>query len=104
MNITAIKNIDFTKRYMVAGYRGIAFAIKGYPKTWEPDVYIVLDEDGYEQEVESDTGEWIEDRYCGQVIAVMVGDNREHLVDVDDLIPLDDDDYCHGCGQTGCNW
>ena len=102
MVITA--NIDFGKRYMVKGYRGIAFSLKGYPKTWEPDMWIIEDENGDEYEVASDTGEWVEDRYCGQVIAVMVGDNSEHLVDIDDLVPLDDDDYCSGCGQINCAW
>jgi hypothetical protein len=89
---------------MVNGYRGIAFRIKGYPLTWQPDTYIYVDDDGAEYECEADSGEWFEDRNCGQVLAVMVGDDHEHIIDVDDLIPLDDDDYCHGCGQIGCDW
>ena len=48
---------------------------------------------------------WI-DRYCADhaecVLAVMVGDDHRHHVDLDDLTEIDDDDYCGGCGQTGC--
>lgn len=36
------------------------------------------------------------------VLAVMVGDDVRHHVDVDDLEPVEDDDYCGGCGQIGC--
>lgn len=36
------------------------------------------------------------------MVAVMVGDDRKHTVDVDDLVPLADEDYCHVCGQIGC--
>jgi hypothetical protein len=38
------------------------------------------------------------------VEAIMVGDDRVHIVDVDDLTKLDDDDYCHSCGQIACKW
>lgn len=33
---------------------------------------------------------------------VMVGDDRVHDVDVDDCEELDEEDYCHSCGQVGC--
>jgi hypothetical protein len=32
----------------------------------------------------------------------MVGDDRKHTVDVDDLTELADGAYCHSCGQIGC--
>lgn len=35
-------------------------------------------------------------------IMVMVGDDRRHHVDRHDITPLDDDDWCGGCGQIGC--
>ncbi len=38
----------------------------------------------------------------GRLIVVMVGDDREWSVEPADLTPLDDDDYCAGCGQIGC--
>jgi hypothetical protein len=36
------------------------------------------------------------------VAAIMVGDDREHVVSVDDLTAIGEDDYCHECGQVGC--
>jgi hypothetical protein len=40
--------------------------------------------------------------FGGRAVMVMVGDDREHVVDPDELTPLDDDRYCHDCGQVGC--
>jgi hypothetical protein len=94
--------LDFDKRYQVKGYPGIAWWIDRYPDKWEPYFALVEDEDGNEIEVESDEGEWIEDTECGEVLAVMVGDDKRHRIDIDDLIPLDDLDYCLECGQIGC--
>lgn len=80
-------DIDFDARYTVAGYRGVAFWLVGYA----PDTTYDEDTGEYEDIVRDD-----------QVVAVMVGDDRKHIVDVDDLTKLDDDDYCHSCGQVGC--
>jgi hypothetical protein len=38
----------------------------------------------------------------GTARVVMVGDDREHEVALDDLIDVDDDDFCSECGQVGC--
>lgn len=38
----------------------------------------------------------------GNVLMVMVGDDRIHSIDPDDLRILPEDDYCHECGQVGC--
>lgn len=35
---------------------------------------------------------------------VMVGDDREHVVDADDCTPLEDGRYCTTCGQIGCHY
>jgi hypothetical protein len=32
----------------------------------------------------------------------MVGDDCVHIVPVEDLEILGEDDYCHECGQIGC--
>jgi len=40
--------------------------------------------------------------FGGRVVVVMVGDDREHTVDPEDLTRLDDDAYCAECGQIGC--
>lgn len=57
---------------------------------------------GWETEPDEDT-EWtgMESR-TGRVLVVMVGDDQRHSVDVDDLTPLDREEYCGECGQIGC--
>lgn len=35
-------------------------------------------------------------------IMVMVGDDRPHHVDRHDMTPLEEDEFCHECGQIGC--
>ena len=71
--------------YTVQGYSGIAFRVYG----WE----LQPDEDT----------EWtgIEER-TGNVIVVMIGDDRKFSADPDDLTPIPDEDYCAECGQIGC--
>lgn len=38
----------------------------------------------------------------GDVVIVMVGDDRRTAVDPADLVALDDTEYCRECGQIGC--
>jgi hypothetical protein len=71
--------------YSVRQYPGIAFYVRG----WETEP----DEDTHWSGYEVRTG---------SVIAVMVGDDYQHRVDADDLTPLDEDAFCHSCGQVGC--
>jgi hypothetical protein len=77
---------DFTKAYRVEGYGGVAWHVTGHEEA--------LDEDY----------EWtgiktvIEDR----VVAHMVGDDENFTFGVDDLTPLEDDEFCSECGQIGC--
>ena len=57
---------------------------------------------GWETEPDEDT-EWT--GYLmrtGNVVCVMIGDDRRHSVEPDDLIALDDLAYCAECGQVGC--
>ena len=42
-----------------------------------------------------------EDVPTGRAIVVMVGDDHKHVVDFEDLSPVDEDDVCT-CGQLGC--
>lgn len=83
----ACYTLDMSARYAVAGYDGIAFYLRGYVETADADT--------------DWTGEKVTD--YAQVRAVMVGDDREHVLDVADLTALDDDDYCGECGQIGCS-
>ena len=71
--------------YRVAGFSGVA-------------CYVL----GWETEPTEDT-EWdgIEER-TGRVVVVMVGDDARHVVDEDDVTPLDRAAYCGECGQMGC--
>lgn len=57
---------------------------------------------GWETEPDEDS-EWsgIEVR-TGRVVAVMVGDDSKHSFDPDDLVAIDREAYCGGCGQLGC--
>lgn len=50
-----------------------------------------------------DDGEWIENPNSNWCFVIMIGDDREHLVEYDDLTKINDDDYCINCGQIGCS-
>jgi hypothetical protein len=73
------------KRYMVKGWKGVAFYVLGWQT--EPD------EDTEWSGMENPTG---------NLLAVMVGDDYKHVVDLDDLTELNELDYCGECGQIGC--
>ncbi len=72
-------------RYVCRQYPGVAIAVYGW-----------------ETEPDEDT-EWsgCENR-TGQVLVVMVGDDRKFTVDPEDLTPIAELDYCASCGQVGC--
>lgn len=97
--------IDMDARYSVAGYSGIAFYLTGYATDLQ-EIIVPLCE--HIDEAHDDDCEYITE--CEEitrddmVIAVMVGDDRKHTIDVDDLTKLDDDEYCSSCGQVGCGW
>lgn len=38
----------------------------------------------------------------GNYVVTMVGDDREFIAESDDLTPLDEEEFCAGCGQIGC--
>lgn len=96
-----MKGIDFEAHYSVDGYKGIAFFLAGYEQTWEPYTCLVTDPDtGEEYEEPIDEGEWVDN--TDAVRAIMVGDDRVHIVDVDDLTIIEEDSFCRECGQVGC--
>lgn len=102
-----IAPLDFSARYSVDGYAGIAFYLRGYEtrEEYEGD-YLICDDDECDHAgsdlcwTEGDTSIVTD---LDRVRAVMVGDDRVHSVDVDDLSPLDDLAYCAECGQIGCS-
>lgn len=82
------EELDFTgeTKYAVVGYGGIAFYLLGY------------------EEIRDENYGWTGIPVVNKdmVRAVMVGDDRIHLIDVDDLEAIDPDSYCPECGQIGC--
>lgn len=85
-NYDALAAGEFDGAYTVKRWgRGIAFRVLGW-----------------ETEPDEDT-EWTgQEVRTGNVIAVMVGDDRRHSVDPEDLVPLARESYCGSCGQVGC--
>jgi len=71
--------------YRARQYPGIAFYVLG----WETEPDEDTEWSGYETRT-------------GQVLAVMVGDDRRHAFDPDDLTPLAREEFCGECGQIGC--
>lgn len=95
--------LDFSARYRHSDFRGVALRIHGWVKTWEPYTGLTTDEDGteFEEEIPGE-GEWVDDVAGGRVLVIMVGDDRKYTVDLEDLEPIEDHEYCHECGQIGC--
>lgn len=82
----AIAALDPDARYTVAGWPGIAVWIDG-PEAF-PD----------------DDTEWTGHTIpTGRVLVVMVGDDKRHAIDPDDLTLIPEDGYCPGCGAVGVN-
>jgi len=76
---------DPDARFTVDGWRGIAF----YALRAET----IPDEDT----------EWTgQEAPTGNVVMVMVGDDREHSIDPLDVTLIPEDAYCPECGQIGC--
>lgn len=83
MTVDEILTAD--SRFRVSGWGGIAF----YAHSAETEA----DEDTIWSGIEEPTG---------RVLMVMVGDDRRIPIDPEDVIPLDEADYCSQCGQIGC--
>jgi hypothetical protein len=86
----------------VKGFGGVACTVLGPVKVWEPDVFFGEDEDGNECECsEAGEGEWV-DGDGSRMRVRMVGDDKVHEVDSDDIEEIPDDAFCLECGQMGC--
>jgi hypothetical protein len=72
-----------------------AYAVEG----WSGIAWRVL---GWETEPDEDT-EWsgCENR-TGKIVCRMVGDDRDFVFEPEEVSPLNEEDYCGGCGQVGC--
>lgn len=91
------QDIKFGSYVAVDGYNGIAFWVDDWAKEIR-DEFICLDEDG-DVEWGWETVEIVSDTI---VECYMVGDDRMFKFDIDDLTPLDIDNFCGSCGQIGC--
>jgi hypothetical protein len=91
-----VTDLNTNDRYKVDGFGGVAFYFAGVQTEthtiWEYDE----DDPGTCWEVSS------EEEPTGMVYMIMVGDDHKHVIDPDDITKIDDDDYCHECGQIGC--
>jgi hypothetical protein len=77
---------DFTARYAVDSYGGIAFYAVSYER--------VCDEDFEWTGIETENRE--------RVVMMMVGDDRPFTFGIDEVTVIEDEDYCSECGQIGC--
>lgn len=100
-----MKELDFSKHYRVEDSPGIAWYLHspvmerepectGHPADYDDPMGETVYCDGScnDEPIESDT----------QVYAVMVGDDRKHIIDIEDLVPIEEEDFCRDCGQIGC--
>ena len=115
--------LDFNKAYSVQKYGNVAWQILGYDTEYEEETWVLSccnspdsayfdgDADAYDP----DTNDcdhatemcWIYGeselvQITDRVQCVMIGDDRKYVFYVDELEPISDDEYCHGCGQIGC--
>ena len=76
-----------------AAKSGLRFAVESYPGIafyfHSREVSIEFYEDGCYDET-------------GFANMVMVGDDRIHVIDPDEISTIRDDQYCSECGQIGC--
>ena len=101
--MNAILELDPGATYTVRSWPGAAVRIVGREQHWEPCLVLTAvagEEDEWLPALDGE-GEWV-DADGGRVYVVMVGDDYRHLVDADDLVLLDELEYCAECGQVGC--
>jgi len=91
--------IDFDAHYKI-GPVAVSWRLLGWHAEWVPIMCYCTDDDGNEYETES--GEFEQEADCSKVVAVMVGDDRKHIVDRDDIELIPEDSFCRSCGQIGC--
>lgn len=98
------KTLDFSLRYSVDSYPGVAFRILRYAEYPDHSVDWICDDSGHWHDESCYVEEFFTSIDYNAVIAVMVGDDYKHLIDVTELSPIEDEDYCSSCGQIGCGW
>lgn len=101
--------LDLDARYSVASSPGIAFYLLGYAKemTEERYEFDCIDPEAHPDDDDHSSACYVynepeEIENTDMVRAVMVGDDRVHIIDVSELTEISDEDYCSSCGQLGC--
>lgn len=95
--------LDFSARYKVVSWNlGVAVRPIEHPEEGiEEWIFIGNDDDDHDDDNNWDLQiDWVTDET--RVYVIMVGDDKRHLVEVDDLVKLDESEYCPECGQIGC--
>jgi hypothetical protein len=94
--------IDFDAHYRLYLKVGIAWVLLGWEKKFEPITFLANDDEGNEYEEES--GEFDEVADHEHIVAVMVGDDRREVFDVEDVkaARIPENAFCRDCGQIGC--
>jgi len=72
--------------YKVNGHKGIAWSVLG----WELEPDEDTEWSGYYNRT-------------GNVLAIMIGDDRVFKFEPDELNAINEDQYCPECGQIGCH-
>lgn len=85
----------FAGAFTVDGVVGVAWRAIKYKQVPVIDPEQIDYDDAPDFIEEIDDKDWI--------IAVMVGDNRRHEIEVSEITMIEDDDYCSQCGQVGCS-
>lgn len=96
--------IDFSKRYKVDGYPGIAFRVLRYAEYPSRSLDWICRVSGHAHDADCYIEEFFEAIDYDFVVAVVVGSDCEYLIDVRSLTPIDGDEYCSSCSQMGCDW
>jgi hypothetical protein len=91
--------LGFDSAYRIEGYDGIAWGLRGYAKEWTEEWYEDVGTQSMPDYIVHEPEE-IEDRT--RVEAVMIGDDRVFTFGIDEITPIDEDEYCPECGQIGC--
>jgi hypothetical protein len=97
--------LDTSLAYTATGYRGVAIRLIGWAQESAAIYELVCEDEECDHQLSEMCwgNEGAEITWSDTMVrAYMVGDDRVLLIDRDDLTPIDELDYCAGCGQIGC--
>lgn len=86
---------EFEGHYMLNDWKGCAYWILGWQLEYSEES-IEEDEDGNTIYSEPEL------QRTGRLIVCMVGDDRFETCEPEELTPIEEDEFCPGCGAIGC--